>query len=320
METLTLVVDGEELPLSYAYRPGREDDGVTVKMPYKLIHFIPPDVLEWLVPGLLQEKITHLLRGLPKAIRKRFVPVPETAREIALRLRSTHGAFLATLEAFILDRYGVEIQRSDWPGEALPDHLHMRIEVQGTEDQPIATGRNLENLLDHLEQHDTPAESAAWKQAAKTWEQNDLKAWTCGDIPERVEVTRMGGVPIYGYPGLKREGETVCLRLFKRPDEAECESCGGLIRLYEGELKAELRGLKRELQDLNQLEEIYWFEGGGQALQEVAYAHLVEYLFARKDLHPLTGERFEAGAQEAREQLRGLVPHFIDLIQAVLKT
>ncbi len=315
-----LVVEGEELPLSYAYRPGLEDDGVTVKLPYKLLHFVSPEVLEWLVPGLLHEKITQLLRGLPKAIRKQFVPVPETAREIAIIFRPTHGSFLASLEAFIQDRYGVQIQRSDWPDEPLPDHLRMRIEVQGMEHEPIVSGRDFQDLVDRLELHDTPAESAAWKRAAKTFEQNDLKGWTCGDIPERVEVTRMGGAPIYGYPGLKVEGETICLRLFKRSDEAERETRSGLVRLYERELKPELKGLKRELQDLKQLKELCWFEGGSQALQEAAYTHLTDYLFAREDLHPLTRERFEAGAEEARDRLHGLLPKFIDLLQTLLKT
>ena len=62
-----LEVDGEEVPLSYAYRPGQDRDGVTLQLPYKLVHFVQPEVLDWLVPGLLEEKITHLLRGASKA-------------------------------------------------------------------------------------------------------------------------------------------------------------------------------------------------------------------------------------------------------------
>ena len=83
-------------------------------MPFKMIHFIQPGMLEWLVPGLLPEKITHLLRGLPKGKRRRFVPIPDTARDIVAGLRPTHGSLLASLEAHIQEAYGVRIERSDW--------------------------------------------------------------------------------------------------------------------------------------------------------------------------------------------------------------
>ena len=75
--------DGEELSLSYAYRPGEELDGLTLQVPYKLVQAVDPEVLEWLVPGLLQEKITILLRSLPKSIRKELVPIPDKAKAIA---------------------------------------------------------------------------------------------------------------------------------------------------------------------------------------------------------------------------------------------
>ena len=76
-----LDLDGNKLALSYAYRPGQDEDGVTVKLPYKLAHAVDPEILEWLVPGLLEEKITILLRSLPKPIRKQLVPIPAKAQE-----------------------------------------------------------------------------------------------------------------------------------------------------------------------------------------------------------------------------------------------
>ncbi|MDP6015902.1 MAG: DUF3418 domain-containing protein, partial [Candidatus Latescibacteria bacterium] len=89
--------------LAYAYTPGQEQDGVTLKVPYRLVDAIRPEVLDWLVPGLREERITCLLRSLPKALRKRFVPVPESARKISAELTPAHGdgTFLDALENFI---------------------------------------------------------------------------------------------------------------------------------------------------------------------------------------------------------------------------
>ena len=93
-----LDLDGRKLAISYAYRPGQDEDGITVKLPYKLAHAVDPEILEWLVPGLLEDKITVLLRSLPKSIRKQLVPIPEKAQRIAAVLKPTHPTFLESLQ------------------------------------------------------------------------------------------------------------------------------------------------------------------------------------------------------------------------------
>ncbi|MDP6775726.1 MAG: DUF3418 domain-containing protein [Candidatus Latescibacteria bacterium] len=313
-----LSVDGERLVLSYAYRPGQDEDGVTLKLPFKLVHFVRPEVLEWLVPGLLQEKITHLLRGLPKGKRKQFVPVPETAREIATSLRPTHGSLLASLEAHLLERYGMEVQRSDWRQDDVPEHLRIRIEVQGNDGQLAAAGRDLEALVDGLNEREPPAESRAWRTAASEWERDDLTDWNFGDPPERVEVTAVGGLPVYGHPGLKAEGDRVHLRLFATAGESEAESRTGLIRFGELRLRREMKALRGELRELGRIEGIAYYQQGAEGLLESAYAHLVAHLFEVDDVLPLTQDRFEQLLDQARDRLQGLVPRFLNLMGAIL--
>ena len=109
-----LDLDGNKLALSYAYRPGEDEDGITVKVPYKLAHAVDPEILEWLVPGLLEEKITALLRSLPKSIRKQLVPIPAKAKIIAAALKPTHSTFLASLQDHIRQHYHIQIEVSDW--------------------------------------------------------------------------------------------------------------------------------------------------------------------------------------------------------------
>lgn len=312
-----ILVDNEALPLTYAYSPGQDDDGVTLTMPFKMMHFIQPGMLEWLVPGLLPEKITHLLRGLPKVKRRRFVPIPDTVRAIATELRPTHGSLLASLEAHIQEEYGVRIERSEWRVDAIPDHLKMRIRVQDDGNQTALEGRDLSVLADTLDDRAKTEESHAWIKAATAWERHDLRGWTIGDLPEQVEVTRVGMVPLYGYPGLQQDDDIVSVRLFRTPEEVEQETRRGLLRLYEWALKDDMAWLKRDLRDVRQFQALCVHAGGQQALQEDAFAHLTDFLFVRESLLPLTEKRFETEVEEARDLLVGLTPRFLDLMGTI---
>ena len=313
-----LQLDGEDLPLAYAYRPGQEVDGVTVKMSYKLAHAIQPEVLEWLVPGLLEEKITSLLRSLPKSVRKQLVPIPEKSRSIAAELKPTHPTFLESLQDFVWNRYRVKIDRADWKLDQLPDHLRMRVEVQGTDEKTIAAGRDLESLVGQLEQHDTPGELDAWNRAAHQHERQGLREWNFGDLPARLVIAQLSGVPLFGYPGLAVADEGVDLQLFKSEVEARQTSRQGLIRLGEMALKEQLAWLGRQLQELEQFKILYSSLGKIAQLRAAALAHLEEHLFLRDDLHPLEQAGFERIVERAQNELRHLAPRFIEQVGKVL--
>ena len=309
-----LEVDGEQVPLSYAYRPGQDRDGVTLQLPYKMVHFVQPEVLDWLVPGLLEEKITHLLRGLPKSIRKRFVPVPDKAREIAAVLQPTHSAFLDSLSAHILSHYGIEISQNDWNVRDLPDHLQMRVEVRDEKEKAIVAARDLRVLREQLDAREEDVQSDAWMRAQKQVARRDVTGQTVGELPERVEVMQAGGMPVFGYVGLKREGDRVDVCLFKRADEAERETRAGWMRLCEREMRDEMRALKRSLGDLAQ------FEGGREALREGAYANLMAHLFTREAAFPITRQRFDSRVQQARLYLQHLAPQLIQAMASLFET
>ena len=309
-----LEVDGEQVPLSYAYRPGQDRDGVTLELPYKLVHFVQPEVLDWLVPGLLEEKITHLLRGLPKSIRKRFVPVPDRAREIAVVLQPTHGALLDSLSAHILSHYGIEISQSDWNVRDLPEHLQMRVEVRDEKEKAIVAARDLRVLREQLDAREEDVQSDAWMRAQKQVSRRDVTGQTLGELPERVEVMQAGGMPVFGYVGLKLEGDRVDVCLFKRADEAERETQAGWMRLCEREMRDEMRALKRSLGDLAQ------FEGAREALRAGAYANLMAHLFTRDAAFPITRQRFDSRVQQARLYLQHLAPQLIQAMESLFET
>lgn len=315
-----IVVDGEEVAIDYAYRPGQDDDGITAKLPYRLVDAIDPEVLEWLVPGLRQEKVVCLLRSLPKALRKQLIPVAETARQIAVALTPSHDTFLESLEVFLLEHYGLKVRRTDWDRAAVPDYLRMRIDIQGTGGQSLAAGRNLSELAEKLARHDTPVETDAWKRAAAQWRRDGLTDWKGQpDLPERIEVTSVSGVPLFGYPGLQTENGEVGVRLFRSGKEAKSASLGGLMRLHELSLKQDLARLRRQLEGLRELADLCQSLGGPAELQEEAYAHLLQYLFEGDALLPVTGEGIAARQQQASTRLGGLADRFVSLVRELLQ-
>jgi ATP-dependent helicase HrpA len=312
-----LEVDGEELAIRYAYRPGQDEDGITLAVPYKLAQAVDPEVLEWLVPGLLEQKITVLLRSLPKSLRKPLVPIPDKAKAIAAELKPTHPTFLESLQDYIYNQYRVQIQITDWKVDELPDHLRMRIEVQGNNDAPLAAGRDLQQLNEKLEQHDTPGELDAWKTAAKQWEREGITSWDFGELPERIEVTQIGGVPIFGWPSLDRNEAGVCMRLCKSRKEAVNRSRQGFFGLCARALGEDLVWLQRELQDLEKYKDLY--QGTLQELREQALGNLERYLFHRENILPLRQTDFETAVEESQKLLRHVAPHFISLIGGLLQ-
>jgi ATP-dependent helicase HrpA len=76
----TLDMGARRYRLEYRFTPGDEADGVTLHLPLAMLNALPTARCEWLVPGLLGEKVAELIRGLPKPLRRNFVPAPDFAR------------------------------------------------------------------------------------------------------------------------------------------------------------------------------------------------------------------------------------------------
>jgi ATP-dependent helicase HrpA len=314
-------LDGQHLELTYAYTPGEEQDGVTLKVPYRLIDAVRPEVLDWLVPGLRQERITYLLRSLPKALRKRFVPVPETARQIAAELTPAHGdgTFLDALENFIEHRWRVQVRRADWDPTSVPEYLRMRLEIEGSDGTTVAAGRDLAVLAGKLDRSaESPLQLNAWKAAAALWEHDDVTSWSFGDLPERVEVTQLSGVPVFGFPGLLLKDHRVHVRLFDDRSAARAASVAGFRRLCELALRDEAAWLQRELKDLRPIVEGHRSLGKPAAIEAQAYEHLGRYLFLEGGVLPLTQRRFDERVERARKRVRGLCLRFLGSLGEIM--
>ncbi len=244
----SLQLDGLRLSLSYHFAPGAEDDGVTLRLPLALLPRIEPWRADWLVPGLLEEKLVALLRGLPKALRRNFVPAPEFARACAESL-AAEGPLLPAFAACLQRLTGHEVPPDAWDESRLEPHLRMRIELLDDEGKVIDSGRDLAAL------------QARWQGRIPEPEAPRLKALDLGgldhwpedlSLPEQVEVEQAGHV-MDAWPVLADTGSSVEVRLCHSAAEAARTHAAGVEALAGRQLSGTLRDLLRAWPELDRL-------------------------------------------------------------------
>ncbi len=315
-----VTLDQQPVALSYAYAPGEDWDGVTVKLPVGLAQTISPASVAWAVPGLREEQIAELLRALPRTIRRELMPFPPKIAEIARDFRPTGPSFLHDLAKFIHQHYGLAISPASWPADALPAHLRLRIEIVGHDRKTLSAGRDLDALRQQLEKPKaTPiGETPAWTRAAAQWERAALTGWTFGDLPERITVSETNSLPVYAWPGLRVEDGHVCVRLFPGAEAARRVSLAGLQRLVELSLQRDLGWLQKDLRALVKFDLMLVGWMTGEELQTSAFESLKRHVLPGELLPALTQSHFNEAAEEARRKIPGVAQQLMDRLTTIL--
>ena len=262
-------VGNQKIPFEYRFVPGDEADGVTLRVPLPLLNAIPAARCEWLVPGLLQDKVAALIRSLPKAQRRNFVPAPEFARAF-MEAEATRDAPLAvSLSAFLKRVTGVDVDAGMFDAIGLPPHLKVRFDVRDERGRPLAQGRDLEALRARF---GSRAREAFSQHAAAAVTREDVRDWDFDAIPEATRA-RDG---VTAYPALVDLGEVVALRVFEIADEAGQAHRAGVERLLRIALKAEFKRAQKQLPLEPKLAVAFAPHGRADALRE----DIVEGAFA----------------------------------------
>jgi ATP-dependent helicase HrpA len=210
-----------EFPLSYAFTPGEVGDGVTVDIPVESLNHGSTADLDWQVPGLRQELVTELIRGLPKDLRRLFVPAPDTARSVLASLGTPRGDLLDALSRELGRLAGVAVPKSSFDLGRLPSHLRVTYRVMDG-GKVAATGKDLGALRRELR----PRLQAVLTEAAAEITRTGLRDWSIGTLPR---VFTSGQVT--GYPALADAGDSVDVRLFPTRAEASRSMLLGTRRL-----------------------------------------------------------------------------------------
>lgn len=246
--------------IDYHFDPGKELDGVTIKVPASVSMDIPKEKLDLAVPGLLKDRITGLIKGLPKEYRKRLIPVNATVDDIIKNMNIDDQSLHVQLSNYIYENWRFNIPVNTWDDEKLPEHLKVRISIIDNRGKEIKSSRDGEILYnDYTERVNS---SKKIKRAKEEFERSGLIKW---DFKEPLE-EKINIKGITYYPGFKVNEDTVSIKLFNREKESTNAHMNGLALLAMNHLKKQLKAINSEvkLQDKYKLLANYF--GGEKAL------------------------------------------------------
>jgi ATP-dependent helicase HrpA len=310
---MSTLIDGQAFEYTYHFRPGADDDGVTIKVPVSLTPAVSKEDLDWLVPGLFKEKVEALIKGLPKAYRKKLVPVNETVETISRDMPRLKGALFPALGEFILQRFGVDIPASAWPLETLPDHLKMRIAVITADGKELCSGRGVAVLS---KQKIEPTRTDAFEAYRLKWEKTGITRWDFGDLPVFISSPQRAKAKWVAYPALAATAKSqkfVGLKLYRHQNKAVAVHQQGVAGLYKIHFAKDLKFLKKALKLPKQLKTAVDYFGGSTSVEQRLLDRVISDLFCK---NIRSRDAFYAHANKAapviishgRELLDGCLP------------
>ena len=237
---------GQKYKLAYHHDPGAADDGVTLSLPLTALNQVPATRLEWLVPGLLKEKIVALLKTLPQKYRHRCQPLDGFAESFCDAEHDTDESLIKALTRAIEEKIALKLPLDALrPGELRP-HLFMNFRLLDEHGGTLGFSRNLAELRgqygDRVTQAFAAADVAPKVGAGETADKST--SWTFGALPELLEV-EVAGRPVVGFPALVDDSDGVRLTAFDTEDKANAEHRKGLARLFALQLKAQVQAIEK---------------------------------------------------------------------------
>jgi ATP-dependent helicase HrpA len=265
-------------PVVYRFAPGQEEDGMTISIPSTLASVFPMESLDWMVPGLYKEKITAMVKGLPKRYRRQLVPVSNVVEAIVSEMERGGQPLATRLSDFLHHRFGVDIPAGEWDRIEIPDHLKTRIAVTDHRGRALRSGRDARILKDLAAAGDLPElGSEIWQEAKARWEKTGATSWDFDSIPERIPLS----VNMVAYPALVPGERCVNLRLFGSSDEASRTHMEGVKTLLSIVLSKELKFLRRWLGLPLEAREWAVYFGGVDAFEKTFHESLCHRLLHR---------------------------------------
>ncbi len=295
-----LDLDGLQLPLSYRFAPGEADDGVTLTIPLAAVNQVDPKRLDWLVPGLQAERMAALLKALPKALRRNFVPVPNYVQVLLEVIQPGAQSLTGAMAEQLQRMTGVQIPEEAWNPDAVPLHLQMRFRVVDADDQELAVGRDWAAIQQQLRGASRRSFAAL---PTPEFEREGMRDWDFGELPEEVSFVR-NGIQLRGYPALVAEADgTLALRVLDSSARAEAALRAGLRRLIGWRLGSAFKALGRDLPNFQRMTLHYLGLGTQEQLREEMLDVMLDRAFLRDEPLPRNRAAFEALLERGKTRL-----------------
>lgn len=314
-----LRVGATEMALSYHFEPGSPRDGVTLTVPLYALNQVNPQRADWLVPGMLKEKVHLLLKSLPQKLRRHCVPLPDYAAGFVERAPFGQGDLLDLLIADVRAQTGVMTKRGDFKPETLPAHHFMNFKVIDEHGRQLDMGRNLAQLRAELGgQAQQTFQNIAARDAkvvdAALYE--GLTTWSFGELPELLEI-RKGSQTLYGYPALVDRGTHADVEVYDDPQEAARVHRLGLTRLFALQLKEQLKYLEKNIPGMQQMAMQFMPLGTLEELREQLITAALDRACLQEPL-PHDQASFTVRKDEGRSRLNLLAQEIARVVGAVL--
>jgi ATP-dependent helicase HrpA len=284
----TLRMGGVDCAATYLHEPGDAKDGLTVTVPLFVLNQVSEERAEWLVPGMLKDKIQALLKSLPQRPRSRFVPLPESAAKLSELMLAPEvfgaGPLVDALLKMAREITSLDIKRTDFKLDMLSPHLFMNFRVVDEHGRQLGAGRNLGALKAELgaqargafqalaglklapggsaekpavatpqRGRSEPTTKAAVPPAAPARSSAErYTAWTFGELSELMEIKK-GGQTLIGFPALVDAGDAVTIEVFDEPEVAAARHRAGLRRLFALQIRDALKYLEKNIPDLQKM-------------------------------------------------------------------
>ncbi|WP_416367509.1 ATP-dependent RNA helicase HrpA [Variovorax paradoxus] len=344
----TLRLGGVDCAASYLHEPGDAKDGLTVSVPLFVLNQVSEERCEWLVTGMLKDKIQALLKSLPQRPRSRLVPLPESAAKLAEELSAPElfgaGSLTDVLLKRVRDMTSIDVKRADFKLDMLPPHLFMNLRIVDEHGRQLGMGRNLGALkaelgaqargafqaLAGLNVKASPAPRAAAADEGKALAKSAAPekatpalpagqrytAWTFGELPELMEVRR-GSQSLIGFPALRDEGDAVTIEVFDEPAVAAAKHRAGLRRLFALQLKDALKYLEKNIPDLQKMAVAYMPLGTSEELRAQIIDVAIDRAFLQEPL-PTDEFAFKRRLEEGRGRLTLIANEVARLASTIL--
>jgi len=295
-----LDLDGLQLPLTYRFTPGADDDGVTLTVPLAAVNQVDPKRLDWLVPGLRAERMAALLKSLPKAIRRNFVPVPNYVQALLEVIEPGRESLIEAMTERLEKMTGVRIPEEAWDLDTVPMHVRMRVQVVDADGKGLAIGRDWGAIQAQLRGE---ARSQFAALPTPEFERERLRDWDFGELAEEVSFIR-NSIHLRGYPALVAESDgTLALRLLDSLARAEAATRVGLRRLIGWRLGSTYKQLARDLPKFQQMTLHYVGLGTQEALREDLLNVILDRAFLTDQPLPRNRESFDALVERGKARL-----------------
>jgi ATP-dependent helicase HrpA len=285
-------------PLAYRFEPGHPLDGVTMNVPLALLNQVADAAVDWLVPGMVRDKIAWTLKALPKRVRTQLVPVPEHVTRFLETAKPGERPIREAVLAYASRVVGERLDDAIWSKDDLPAHLAMNLRIVDDAKRELAMGRDPAELRKRLGE----AASLTLAQAQPGMEREGIKGWDFGELPGEVSFRR-GNQSLTGYPGLVDDGESVSIRLFDARDKAAGAHREGVKRLLGFELREQLKNLDRSITSRNALLLRFVPAIAAEKVKDDLVTAIVDRAFIGEDEPPRTARAFEEQKKRAKARL-----------------